>query len=116
MDHGDLESAAVQDAGTAARAPAPTPGTPGQAEQNPEAKPQPRHYGLFGLALRPQVLRQSYVMCSLGPGTLTTGGRRNTGRAGTPAAPEPRPGLRLWPSTRAAQGPQDTGGGKRIPY
>lgn len=53
---------------------------------------------------------------SLGPGALTTGGRKNTGSAGTPAAPKPSLGAGLWLLTWAAQGPQDTGGGNRILY
>lgn len=53
---------------------------------------------------------------SLGPGALTTGGRKNTGSAGTPAAPKPSPRAGLWLPTWAAQGPQDTGAGSRIPY
>lgn len=81
------------------------------------ATPQPGSCGLFTSAHSIwQVVRQSYVIHSLGPGMLTTGGRKNSGSRGPPAVPKPGPqaGLRL-PSW-AAQEPQDTGTGSRLLY
>ena len=59
---------------------------------------------------------ESYMICSLGPGMLTTVGLKNTGRAGASAAPRLGPVLRLRLPAWAAQGPQDTGAGIRLPY
>ena len=56
------------------------------------------------------------MICSLGPGMLTTVGLKNTGRAGASAAPRLGPALRLRLPAWAAQGPQDTGAGIRLPY
>ena len=56
------------------------------------------------------------MICSLGPGMLTTVGRKNTGRAGASAVPRLGPPLGLRLPAWAAQGPQDTGAGIRLPY
>lgn len=53
---------------------------------------------------------------SLGPGMLTIGGHKNMGSAGVPVAPKPGPSSRLQLPAWAAQGPQDTGAGIRLPY
>lgn len=58
---------------------------------------------------------ESYVILSLGPGSLTAGGCKDTGST-EPAVPTPGPQAGFQLPAGAAQGPQDTGVGSRRLY